>query len=133
MYRWIDHTGELELNVESKSERGVLQEATRALAELLGGGEERSGGGIVTRDVAVQADDPASLLVAWLDELVFLAETEAVIPEAARFDALDERGLRARLDTRPGHPPRVVKAVTYHRLAFEHAGDSWRATVVFEV
>ena len=86
MYRWIDHTSELELHVEAASDRAVLEEATDALAELLRRGDDGRGEP-ATREVVVEADDRAALLAAWLEELVFLAETEAAIPERVRIEA----------------------------------------------
>jgi SHS2 domain-containing protein len=133
MYRWIDHTGELELHVEADSKRAVLEEATRALSELLHPDGEAVAGEAVTHEVTIEADDRAVLLAAWLEELVFLAETEATIPEGVRFEVLDDRGLRAHVDSRRGRPPHLVKAVTYHRLSFDPHGDGWRATVVLDV
>src|SRR5919206_5108323 len=102
MYRWIDHTSELELHVEADTERGVLEDATSALAELLRGDGAAVAGEPVVREVTVAADDRAQLLATWLEELVFLAETEAVVPARVRFETLDERGLRARVDGRRG-------------------------------
>lgn len=133
MYRWIDHTGELELRVEAATETAVLEDATRALAELLRRDDEARDGEAVTREVTVDADDRAQLLAAWLEELVFLAETEAVIPERVEFETLDDRGLRARVAGRRGQPPHLVKAVTYHRLSFDRTGSGWAATVVLDV
>ena len=133
MYRWIDHTSELELHVEAETEGEVLEDATSALAELLRGDAEAASGEPVTREVTVNADDRAQLLAAWLEELVFLAETEAVVPERVRFETLDERGLRACVDGRRGQPPHLVKAVTYHRLSFERGPTGWTATVVLDV
>lgn len=133
MYRWRELTGELELTVESGSEEGVLHESTGALTELLGGGASAADGELVTRDVTVDADDRATLLHAWLEELVFLADGEGVIADSVRFDVVDERGLRATVTGHRGEPARVVKAVTHYRLAFERSRDGWRASVVFEV
>jgi SHS2 domain-containing protein len=133
MYRWIDHPSELELHVEAATESEVLEDATTALAELLRGHSDAADGEPVTRELTVDADDRAQLLAAWLDELVFLAETEAVIPDVVRFETLDERGLRARVDGRRGQPPHLVKAVTYHRLSFERTDSGWTATVVLDV
>jgi SHS2 domain-containing protein len=132
MYRWVDHTSELELHVEGATESEVLEEATRALAELLHGDRTPAGEG-VEHEVTVSADDRAGLLVAWLEELVFLAETEAVIPERVRFHTLEERGLRATVEARRGDPPHLVKAVTYHRLSFDRTDSGWHATVVLDV
>lgn len=133
MYRWVDHTSELELHVEGESEAEVLEEATNALAELLRGEAGQARGETVARELTVQADDRAQLLAVWLEELVFLAETEAVIPDRVTFETIDGRGLRAHLDGHRGDPPHLVKAVTYHRLAFDRAGDGYAATVILDV
>lgn len=133
MYRWVDHTSELELRVEAATDGEVLREATRALAELLRGDGPEPTGPPVTREVTVEADDRAQLLAAWLEELVFLAETEALVPADVRFETLDARGLRACVEGRLGEPPHLVKAVTYHRLSFDRAGSGWAATVVLDV
>jgi SHS2 domain-containing protein len=133
MYRWVDHNGELELRVEAPTDADVLREATRALAELLHRDAAEAAGEPVTREVTVDADDRAQLLAAWLEELVFLAETEAIVPEDVRFETLDPRGLRACVKGRRGEPPHLVKAVTYHRLSFDRTDSGWAATVVLDV
>jgi SHS2 domain-containing protein len=130
VYTWVDHTGELELALEAGSERGVFVEAASALGELLGG----NGGGEPARhEIAVAARDRATLLAEWLSELVFLAETEAFVPERVVSLELEPRGVRAVVDGRRDAPPHLVKAITYHRLAFDRAGDAWRASVVLDV
>jgi SHS2 domain-containing protein len=129
VYRFTEHGDELELEVEASSDADVIEEATAALAELLRGDEIPSGEA-VTREVTVDADDRAQLLAAWLQELVFLAEDESLITASVRFESLDERGLRARVEGHRGRAPHAVWAVTYHRLAFDRRGDGWAATVV---
>ena len=129
-YRWVDHTAEVELEIEAARERDVLDEALRALAELLGVDRTR---GDETRWVAVEASDRPALLAAWIEELVFLAETEGFV--ATRIESIDvsERSVRATVAGVLGEPPPLVKAVTYHRLAFEPAGDGYLARVVLDV
>jgi SHS2 domain-containing protein len=129
-YTWAEHVGELELRVDAPDEAAVLSDATRALGELLateGGGEPER------RDVSAEGADRAGLLAAWLEELVFLAETEGFVPEAVEDLVLEPQRVRARVGGRRGTPPHLVKAVTYHRLAFEPAGDGWRAVAVLDV
>src|SRR6266511_3452858 len=83
MYRWVEHTGELELEVEAESEEGVFAEALAAFAELLDG---EAAGMPLTRRLRVEGRDRAILLADWLQELVFLAETLWEIPSDARPD-----------------------------------------------
>ena len=130
-YGWSEHVGELELWVQAPDEAGVFAEALRALRELLG--DEEPGGEREWRDVVAEGADRAVLLAAWLEELNFLAETEGFAPETADDLALEPARVRARVGGRVGSPPHLVKAVTYHRLAFERAGGGWRAVAVLDV
>jgi SHS2 domain-containing protein len=130
VYRWVDHTAELELEIEAASAEDVIAEAAAALRELLGGGRGAPAG---TRAVEVEAGDRAALLAAFLEELVYLAESEAVLPADVDAIELGERRLRADVELERGAPPHLVKAVTYHRLAFEPDGTGYRATAVLDV
>jgi len=128
VYRWVEHTGELELAIEAPSAEAVLADALAAYRELLG----PALGKRATHEVDVEAPDRPALLAAWLEELVFLAETEAFVPERAELE-LRADGLRARVEGRRGEPSHIVKAVTYHDLEFSPADDGWRARVVLDV
>jgi SHS2 domain-containing protein len=127
-YGWAEHVGELELWVEAPDEAAVFAEAVTALGELLA-----SEGVPSQHDVAARGTDRATLLAAWIEELVFLAETEGFVPEAVETLELEANRVRARLQGRRGSPPHLVKAVTYHRLTFEPVTAGWRATAVLDV
>jgi SHS2 domain-containing protein len=128
MYRFVDHTSELELEIEARSAEEALGDALRAFAELAGPahGEE------VERRIVLEASDLSALLAAWLDELVFLAETEGLVPERADL-ALEGLELSALVRGRRGDPRPLVKAVTLHRLRLKHEDGVWRGRVVLDV
>ncbi len=130
MYRWIEHTGELELAIEARSEADIFADALRALAELLG---EEPGGKPVRRKISLVAADRAVLLAEWLEELVFLAETADLVPARIESLELGETSLNAVVAARRGRPPHLVKAVTYHRLEFAHIDGRWHARTVLDV
>jgi protein archease len=128
VYRFVDHTAELELELESDSQEGVLYEALRAFAELAANGADHPS----KQEVVVAARDLPGLLVAWLDELVFLAETEGFVPETAEL-SLAGSEVRAALRGHVGEPRSLVKAVTLHRLRFRAENGVWRGRVVLDV
>jgi SHS2 domain-containing protein len=130
VFRWIEHTGELALEIEAPTAEQVFADALAALAELLQDGEEASP---QSREVAVRAADQAELLAAWLEELVFLAETEGFVPKAVESFELGDGELRARIRGSLGDPPHLVKAVTYHRLEVAPSDGGWRARAVLDV
>jgi SHS2 domain-containing protein len=133
-YAWAEHTGELELRVEAASPEAVLADALAALGELLGEGEAGTPDlARESRRLDLEGADRAVLLADWLAELAFLAETEGFVPDAVEALALRPDGLSARVAGRRARPPHLVKAVTYHRLAFEPAGAGWRGVAVLDV
>jgi SHS2 domain-containing protein len=136
VFRWVDHTAELELEIEATTEEAVFADALAAMAELLS--SERDGrpddeGSVVHRHVSVTADDRPALLAAWMEELVFLAEDEGIEPLDVESFELGPRFAKATVVGRLGQPRPVVKAVTYHRLSLAPTGVGYRATVVLDV
>jgi SHS2 domain-containing protein len=132
MYRWVEHTAEVELVIEAPTEEALFADALDAFAELVGGDPE---GEPARHEVFVVAEgaDPASLLAEWIEELVFLAETEDFVPERIRALELGRNELRAEVEGRRDRPAHLVKAVTYHGLLVEQRPDGWHARVVLDV
>jgi SHS2 domain-containing protein len=131
VFRWVDHTAELEIEIEAPSEEQVFADALAALAELLASEKDR--GLEVRRYVSAEAEDRPALLAAWMEEMVFLAEGEGFEPVALETLELGPTSADAIVRGRVGRPPPLVKAVTYHRLSFVATGDGYRATVVLDV
>jgi SHS2 domain-containing protein len=130
MYRFAEHTGEVELELEAPTEEGIFEAAVEAYAELSatdGGGEP------VSREFDVLGRDRALLLVDVLNELVYLAETEGVVPERLTSVGLGEDRLRATVAGRLGEPRHLVKAVTLNKLEFAQEGGVWHGRVVLDV
>lgn len=153
VYRWLDHTAELELELEAATERDILSDALEALRELLEGDETavladaddvrierravRASAGenyrIERRAVRATAGDRPALLAAWLEELLFLSESDGFIPLSVERLSLEDDALAAIVCGRVGEPRPLVKAVTYHRLQFKPSERGYRARVVFDV
>ena len=129
-YRWVEHTGELELEIEAASPEEVFAEGFRAIREVLGG---EAGASDDTRRVELSAPDRGALLADWLAELAFLAEEGSLLPGRLAELELRDGGLAATVAGSPGRAPHLVKAATYHRLAFEPVDGGWFARVVLDV
>lgn len=126
--RFVEHTAELELEVESDSAEGALKEALLAFAELVGPAD----GEPIQHRIELGGRDLASLLATWLEELVFLSETEGMVPEDAELN-LDGLRLTGVVHGRRGEPRPLIKAVTLHRLRFEQRNGTWHGRVVLDV
>jgi protein archease len=130
VYRWVEHTGELELEIEAASEQEIFEDGFAAMRELLAGEAVEP---LPPTRVALESSDHAALLAEWLAELAYLAERDGLVPTRLASLELDELGLVAVVEGARGEPPPLVKAATYHRLALERSGSGWRATVVLDV
>jgi SHS2 domain-containing protein len=133
VYRWVDHTAELELRVEAPTEEGVFREALEALGELLQEHSDQTSGQHAVHEVNASAPDRPTLLAEWLNELVFLAETKGFVPDRLEELAISGDELEAAVSGRHADPPHLVKAVTYHRLEMRQRDGAWHATVVLDV
>jgi SHS2 domain-containing protein len=129
VYRWVEHTAELELEIEAPSEQAVFAEALAAFAELV----DDAGGKAMTKEVELKADDDAMLLVEWLSELVYLAEVDRFVPARIKTLKLADGGLTATVEGHRSRPRQLVKAVTLHRLELHEDKNGWHARVVLDV
>jgi SHS2 domain-containing protein len=125
---WEAHRGEATARRRRYAEQ-VVGEAVAAFSQLVA---RDTGGEAATRDIAVEADDRAGLLVELFGELIYLAETEGFVADSAQIE-MGERNLRATLAGRLTSVDPLVKAATYHELRFEQAGGSWNARIVLDV
>jgi SHS2 domain-containing protein len=130
MYRFAEHTGEVEIAIAAATEAGVFEEALMAMGELIRDEPEE---GLLRRTVDLSAGDRASLLVEWLSEFVFLAEVESFVPErVTAFEFVDDR-LHATVEGRLGRPSHLVKAVTLNSIELRQEDGTWHGRVVLDV
>jgi SHS2 domain-containing protein len=128
-----DHTSEVELQVRAATLADLFCEAGRAVAELMLGDGERAAETVVDQ-VVVEAPDRAALLAAWIDELVFRAETRKAVFTAFTVERMEERLIAAEI--RGVAEPVIktaVKAATFHRLRVEEEEGGWSGRVVLDV
>ena len=132
-HRWADHTAEIQLQVGAESLGDLATEAGRALGLLLlrGRAGEPSG---PSRELEVASADREALLVDWLNEILFVAETELWVP--VEFEIREASPTRLRATARGvevEEPPSNVKAATFHGLRVEERDDGLHAEVIFDV
>ena len=129
----IDHTSEVRLRLRARSLGELLAEAGRALAELqLRGAEAGTAAG--TRRLRVAAADRESLLVDWLNELIFLAEAERWVATGFEIERVDARSVDVTASgvelTRISG---LVKAATMHGLRVADMDGGVEAEVILDV
>jgi SHS2 domain-containing protein len=129
----LDHTSEVVLQVSAPTMSGLLAEAGRGLACLMLRGRTQGDTGEWS-DVSVRSHDRESLLVDWLNELLYLAESRSRVPVLFRIQSASDTHVEARIASVPvAFAPAFVKAATLHDLRIETEGDELRASVTLDV
>ena len=135
-FRILEHPADIGFAAFGSSREEVFANAARALFHLildLDSVEPRT-------EVAVQVEgsDPASLLVNWLSELLYLNDAEGWLFSEFEVERLDDRSLTARARgekfDRTRHRAKLqVKAITYHQLELERTAEGWHARVYVDI
>jgi SHS2 domain-containing protein len=131
----IEHTADVGIAAYGGDLKEAFANAAYALFSLMT--DIDSVGDNVRHNVEVNADNREELLVAWLNELIYLFEVNDVL--FSRFDIaeLGDTELKAgcygeRVDPRRHKMKAGVKAATYHMLQVEE-GDGCRVQVLFDI
>jgi SHS2 domain-containing protein len=135
-YRTFEHTADVGIEVDAPDLAALFADAGRAFREL-----SVDAGDLVPTDepveLAAAADDLPGLLVAWLEELLFLWDARGVMVvdlEVALEGEERVRGRGRRAALRPEADALTdIKAVTWHGLTVEPAAGGWRARVIFDI
>ncbi len=130
-YQELEHTADWELRVWAPDLAALFVEAARGMYALTG---VRMGDGPETvRLLELDADDPESLLVAFLSELLFLGEQEALAFDQMAL-VVNDSSLRGDLRGRPVvSQDKEIKAVTYHNLRIKRGQRGLEVSLVFDV
>ena len=129
----IEHTADWALRVRGVNLRELLSHAARGMSSLLVPDLETVPVD-VQRQVELDALDAESLLVEWLGELAYWAESELLVFREYDLTEVSPTHLRAIL--RGGRVPGLqkhIKAVTYHNLKIATTEDGLETVIVFDV
>jgi SHS2 domain-containing protein len=129
----LSHTAEVKLRVRAPSLGELAAEAGRALGALELGTTPPLAGG-PWRQLEIRAPDREALLVEWLNELIYLAETERWVGVEFEVRGAEDMVLSMRARGMVvDEPPARVKADTFHGLKIKATQQGLEADVVFDV
>jgi len=131
----LEHTADVGIIAYGADLSQAFANAAKALFSLiteLDGVEE-----VLNRDIELTASDVESLLVAWLNELVYRFDTEGILLKRFDIIQLDDTHLKARgygekVDSSKHRLKIGVKAATYHMLKVDK-NDGCRVQVLFDI
>ncbi len=91
-----------------------------------------------TREVNLTADGIENLLVEWLNELIFLFDSDNFLGKKFEITELDNTHLKAIVSGEQTDLTRHkiklgIKAATYHMLEIKQTGNGFTARVIFDI
>jgi protein archease len=90
------------------------------------------------REVRAQADGPEALLVAWIDECLYVHDIEGFVVHEVEMTVCTDTLAHGLLHGEPVDPGRhhlgtVVKGATYHRVALGRRDGAYEAQIIVDV
>ena len=128
----ISHTADWSLRVWADDLAGLLTESARGMYTLANA--RPAEGPRVKRELSLDTVDAESLLVAFLEELLYLAESERLIFDS--FGELKVEGFRLKVDMEGAALVSIekeIKAVTFHNLEIQKTVRGLEVEIVFDV
>ncbi|WP_038049134.1 archease [Thermus caliditerrae] len=134
----LDHTADVGFALEAESLEGLFQAALQGLLSAMFQSPPR--GGRRRRRMVLEAEDLETLLVHYLNELIYLIQTKGFVPGKARVRVVPT-GNGFRLEAAlVGEPFQEafgfqgeVKSATFHGLQVREEGGRWQAQVILDV
>ena len=131
----VDHTADVGIVAYGADVSQAFANAARALFSLIT--ELDDVAEILHRDIELVAPDEESLLVGWLNELIYLFDTENIVFKRFDVTKLSNTQLKAisygeKVDSTKHRLKTGVKAATYHMLKVDK-GDGCKVQVLFDI
>jgi protein archease len=132
----VDHTGDLGVRVSGETLPELFEQAAEALTFILTDPETIRTN--ESRKLLLEAKTDEELLITWLNELVYLFDTQGLLFKTYNVLSVHDHHLEAlaqgEIYVESRHPIKtVVKAATYHQLKIENHQGVWTVQVIFDL
>jgi len=136
MFEVLEHTADIGFRAWGSTPAELFVHAALALEAIAldtSQAEER-----YVYPIAAAGEDYETLLVNWLNEVLYYVDGERVVMGRFQIDQISPERVSGKGWGEPRdparHPPRlVVKGVTYHQLSVKQEGGRWVAQVFLDI
>ncbi len=131
-FRVLPHIADLKIEVFGKNPKELFENAMVGMfqaAGYIGDGES------LKRKIKCEGMDLSSLLVSFLDEVLYLSEAYEEVYTGISFSNFSEEQLEGTLTGQPlKNRELVIKGVTFHELEIEKQKDGkFKAVILFDI
>ncbi len=135
-YEVFEHTADVGLHVFGQTLPELFVHAAQGMESLMVAPEQVRP--VVNREIMVSGHDTLSLMIAWLNELIFLFDTEYLLFSTFTVDALNATHLVAHAigeayDAQRHELSSAIKAVTWHEAAIVPTDGGYKASLIFDI
>lgn len=135
-FEFLEHTGDLGIRAFGLSLADLFRHAAEALFQVITDMET-----IRTAQehkITIAASGLEELLIDWLNEFIYLFDTQSLLFRDFDFLALNEKAIEATARGEPydrdRHPIKtIVKSATYHMLDIRQDKGIWKAQVILDL
>jgi len=136
----LEHTADIGIMAYGKTKREVFINSAKGMFEIIAGNNNDIANNNFSCKVILKAENLENLLVAWLNELLYIGETRLVILNKFNIKELSNFQIKAEVEGIKINPPSVkiekeIKAVTYHCLEIKKDEERgfWSTRVIFDI
>ena len=135
-YEQFPHTADIGIRVFGKDLKELFENAAFALFDTLADLEGLKPS--IEEMVKVEADSSEGLLVAWLDELLYIFYTKEIIFSEFRIEELSDKKLTAKALGKSASSNRnrlktEIKAATYSGLKIDKSDSGYKVEIILDV
>jgi len=139
-FKILEHTADIGIMAYGKIKREVFVNSAKGMFEIIAGNNSSMVNNNFSCKIALKAEDLEGLLVAWLNELLYISETKLVILNKFNIEKLFDNNIEAEVEgiriNRSGRKiEKEIKAVTYHCLEIKKDEEKglWSARIIFDI
>src|SRR5947207_6807195 len=135
-YEVFEHTADVGLHAYASTLPELFIHAAQGMESLMVSPEQVRL--LVSLEITAEGHDVVSLLIAWLNELIFLFDTEYLIFREFEIDSLTETYLKGHAsgesyDAQRPDLSSAIKAVTWHEATVERTAEGYKARIIFDI
>ncbi len=135
-YEVFDHTADIGLHAFGRTLEELFIHAAQGMESLMVAPEQICV--VTSREITVEGHDIVSLLVSWLNELIFLFDTEYLLLRDFEIDIFTETRVTGRArgeayDRQRHELSSAIKAVTWHEAAVTLTDEGYQARIIFDI
>lgn len=135
-YETFEHTADIGLHAYGQTLPELFRNAAAGMESLMVAPAQIEAR--VSREVSAEGHDLVALLIAWLNELIFLFDTDYLLLNQFEISDFTATSLRATVSGEPYNSERhdlssAIKAVTWHEAEVRSEATGYQARIIFDI